>query len=219
METPIGSESAEKARQELAGLMGKCDIPDRGIEIPGLGIYKKHHFAIVTANKELLQDLLKGKQKLDDTTLPSKTNSMHLAAVFSTPAIMKILADAGYAVDSRDLYGNTPLMSAVPHVANMSFLIGRGADVNLANAGDRTPLALAVVNNSVEAAELLIEHGASACFKDSDGEALLDMAKQRGTADNYLISMLEREYQKQSCDKQEADAGQAPAASDKAEKH
>src|SRR5690348_8214666 len=82
MEAPIGSESAEKQRQEMAVLMDQCGVPDRGIEIPGLGIYKKHHFAIVTANKELLEDLVKGKGKLDDSGLPSKTNSMHLAAVF-----------------------------------------------------------------------------------------------------------------------------------------
>jgi hypothetical protein len=65
---------------------------------------------------------------------------------------VRILVDAGAAVNQKTLYGWTPLLTATQnrHYELGAYLLAHGADVNLANNGGWSPLYLATDNRNIE---------------------------------------------------------------------
>ena len=59
-------------------------------------------------------------------------------------------------------------------------LLENGADVNLKNSGDQTPIFVAVWYNYSNIAQVLIENGANINFEDRKGRTPLSVAKNKG---------------------------------------
>jgi ankyrin repeat protein len=72
---------------------------------------------------------------------------LHFAARASTPEVVKLLLNAGAAVDPRDSFGNTPLWRAVFHSRGegevIRLLRTAGADPYIDNKHGSSPLKLA----------------------------------------------------------------------------
>ncbi len=90
--------------------------------------------------------------------------------------IVSRLLEMGANPNARDLYGNTPLMTAVADCQNIriiELLLNAGADVNARNENLMTPLMFAVGNRNAKVAELLINAGADLNAQDEDGNTAL----------------------------------------------
>ena len=70
--------------------------------------------------------------------------------------------------------------STIGDVAEIKSLVARGANVNLADEDDWTPLQLASQNGCVEAIKALIEAEANVNLADKDGWTTLHLASQSG---------------------------------------
>src|SRR5687768_15949084 len=62
--------SIVKARHELEALSEKCDFPSGGLEIPMMGVFMNHHLMILTSKVELLRNMIRNGNVLDDRGLP-----------------------------------------------------------------------------------------------------------------------------------------------------
>ena len=85
-------------------------------------------------------------------------------------------------VDTRDITtGETPLLVAMARrdLGWVNFLLGRRADVNIANRAGVTPLMLAVQDGFVDGARRMLEGGARVNDRNGSGETPLHMAVHR----------------------------------------
>lgn len=124
-----------------------------------------------------------------------RTAMHHAVKMRQAASVVRLLGKAGADVNARaaDLSGSTPLLSAVEHYIedkdrNETALVIRilshlGADLDLADAGGRTPLALAAANNQPELIKLLIELGADPEREMADGQTPLDFARAANAED------------------------------------
>ena len=75
-------------------------------------------------------------------------------------------------IEKRDEYGQTPLLYALywktPEIVT-NFLISKGADVNIKDKTEYTPLHYASRNNNLELVKLLIAKGANVNAKEEHG--------------------------------------------------
>ena len=87
-------------------------------------------------------------------------------------------------------HGDTLLIKACADSSMLitSWLVERGADVNLPNWRSETPLMTACLNRRVDVAAFLIEHGADLMAKDDEGRAAVDHAD--GSTD--LLALIRR---------------------------
>jgi ankyrin repeat protein len=108
---------------------------------------------------------------------PSPPNiSIHDAATGGNTEAVKQHIAAGTDVNTKDLFGGTPLIYADNNEI-IKMLINAGADVNYSPENGITPLASAVIRADKESAELLITSGADVNSKDRQGHTPLDTAK------------------------------------------
>jgi len=112
---------------------------------------------------------------------------LHLAAFFGRHTAAERLLDAGAdpKAVSRNSMKNTPLHAALAggHTDVALLLIGRGADVNLADAGRHTPLHIAAENGLIDAVKALIAAGADAHAVDAEDKTPLSRAAAKNRAD------------------------------------
>ena len=91
------------------------------------------------------------------------------------------------AVDSRNKYGNTPLMEAswCGHTSTVQLLLERGADVNHQGYDKYTPLHYARIMEAPEELQLaLLRAGADLRLRAANGQT----AAQRGEKHKWLVS-------------------------------
>ncbi len=109
-----------------------------------------------------------------------------LAAFFGNADALQVLLANGAAVNDRDRsrFGNTALDSAVaanhPDVARAR--LAAGADPNVRDAADYTPLHKAAANGNVETVRLLLDHGANPAAVRKGGGTPLEDAEAKGHA-------------------------------------
>ena len=97
--------------------------------------------------------------------------------------LVQRLVAKGADVNAKDNYGNTPLHASIGSIDIARFLIGHGADINIA-ANGITVLHLALTYDSNdELSKLLIKSGAKPDQKDKLGNTELHLAAMRGFAD------------------------------------
>ena len=100
--------------------------------------------------------------------------------------VLKVLLDCGGDVNKTNNYGRTPLfvVSMGGHVAAIKLLLGRGADISMAeDVGETSPVYIASARGEAEAAHVLLKAGANARVADSDGDTALHAAAKFGHLD------------------------------------
>ncbi len=86
---------------------------------------------------------------------------LHHAAAFATPAIMKVLLEAGADIEAKNRFGQRPLHWAFADAARTALLLDRGADVNSRANDGRTALYSAASQRQGDAVlRLLLAKGA-----------------------------------------------------------
>ena len=107
---------------------------------------------------ELVEKLCAAKA---DVNPPSFSFPMPLSAAVGNPRKIQALLASGAHVDSRDVSGQTPLMKAVmdKELESVQLLLQAKANVDV-SAFDMTPMRIAVEEDFVEAATLLVAAGA-----------------------------------------------------------
>lgn len=75
---------------------------------------------------------------------------------------------------------DTLLMYAIynQNLETVELLLNKGANVNIFNRNQLTPLAMAVSQNDVKMVDLLLKHNADTTIRNENGEAAFDMCRQ-----------------------------------------
>jgi ankyrin repeat protein len=112
---------------------------------------------------------------------------LHLASFFGQREAAERIVDAGARVSalSANSLKNTPLHAATAggHTDIALFLIGRGADVSVADSGGHTPLHIAAENGLVEVVRALLARGADPLAVDAEDKTPLSRAAARNRTD------------------------------------
>ena len=119
------------------------------------------HLACALHANDSIRCLLSHKAPTD-VLLPSGSTLMHAAALGGDKMTVRILCDAGVAIDKSDNTGRTPLHHAAISGNDVvaATLLESGAQVDCRDGDGDTPLIKAVLNNSSGVVKILLEHGA-----------------------------------------------------------
>jgi ankyrin repeat protein len=116
-------------------------------------------------------------------------NEWRRAAIDGNTAAFERLLEKGQAVDSRDRFGQTPLMLAAVHrrKAVVDLLLAHDADLDVTAKYGLSALMLAIVNGHTGIALALIEAGADTTLQGTGapgfaGRTASDLAQERGFA-------------------------------------
>ncbi|CAL8245626.1 unnamed protein product [Lota lota] len=118
--------------------------------------------------------------------------SLHLAILYQHLAVAAYLMAKGQEVDSPDYNGQTPLMLAAQKIIGpepTNFLIKNNASLSSVDKVNRnTALHCAVLAGNVDAADVLLEAGASVDAENINGHTPIDLAHQVNSP--LLVQML-----------------------------
>lgn len=108
-------------------------------------------------------------------------------------AVIELLSDLGADVNSKDIFGKTPLFDAIEkkHTSTVQILLEKGADVNSKDIFGTTPLYVAVVNSNTAFVRLLLEKGANINSTEKSGYAPLLIDGEYGHMSSIVQSLLE----------------------------
>ncbi|MGO9570396.1 MAG: ankyrin repeat domain-containing protein [Desulfomonilaceae bacterium] len=112
-------------------------------------------------------------------------SALGIAVLHGELGMIHLLVRYGADLDQRNVCGVTVLHLAVssyppgiaPKICN--YLLDHGADVNASNSYGWTPLMRAVADDEFHVAKLLIERGADATLRNSNGERALDLLRRK----------------------------------------
>src|ERR1051326_3416850 len=94
---------------------------------------------------------------------------LHYAAAVGTAEIMRVLIDAGAAVNARTVFGAPPLLWSTSRIAKVNLLVENRADVIARSKYGNTPVITAAAQaGNVDTLRYLFDHGAS--LKDASNE-------------------------------------------------
>ncbi len=154
----------------------------------------------VTHQNELPESyLLQFNQKSQESSDEFGRNNLHIATQhYWDKALLELLINQGYNVNSEDEYGNTPLSYALRNpkdfVSNshIRFLYSRKADILHRNKNDETLVHIAAQLGKVEAIELLLQLGfklksTSICLRDKYGNTPLHYALRSHSRNKCVI--------------------------------
>ncbi|HSQ34946.1 MAG TPA: ankyrin repeat domain-containing protein [Candidatus Binatia bacterium] len=119
------------------------------------------HFAVFSAQTELVERLIAKKAPLDDNANVVAATPLDLAVSGGHRDIVELLIAKGAALDPRDKKGFTPLMKAVStgQADMVQILVNKGAALNAKDEMGNTPLLLAALTGQKVLAEWLVEKG------------------------------------------------------------
>lgn len=147
--------------------------------------------AVYKENKKIIQYLLSKGIYIDK----SCSSSLMFSALYtvSLEMLKYVVENLGVCVDSKEiLYGDTPLYKTISNerLQETSYLLKKGASVNIQNKEKQTPLHRAVFVGNIRIIELLLKNGADITIKDEKGMTPLDYAEQAKNA--QLVRLLKR---------------------------
>jgi len=119
---------------------------------------------------------------------PDGFTALGYAAFFGHPETLELLLNAGAQVDqpARNQMRVCPLHAAVAHrhpevaLAVVKMLLERGAEANIRQQGEWTPLHEAAARGHQEMVQLLLSHGADVNAKNEEGKTPFEMAIEKG---------------------------------------
>lgn len=144
------------------------DVNEEGDSLPEL--------AAALGEKRVLEELL--IQHGDSMPAELKIAAAHAAAAAGKVATLKLLLDAGVAVNS--CHESTTLLNAAAQNGMtdvMQLLLARGADANLADDEGTTPLMNAAMTGRPTPIRLLLKYGADASLRDHQGRDAASYAR------------------------------------------
>lgn len=137
--------------------------------------------AVKTLNTRAVKDLLRANKALANGPDAGGSTALHHAAAFATPAIVKMLLDAGADIEAKNRFAQRPLHWAFASPEKVKLLLARGADVNAQANDGRTVLYLAAAQrNSSAVLDLLLDKGAKTELATSNGRTPLMAAATNG---------------------------------------
>jgi ankyrin repeat protein len=169
---------------QVQGLISKCFAE---VNVFNVKTYSPLSLAIMRNNMEIAQLLL--DQSNADVNLESSeqgVSPLHLAAQHGGTEMLRLLVHAGAETQCRDIHKNTPMFYAVRNTRNaqgdvLEYLLGlRDVDVNTRNQAGETAILVAVKQGTLQALNILCEHGADLGLTYENGETLRDYAARRG---------------------------------------
>lgn len=168
--------------------------------------WNTHEF-FTTATPQAVTDCLQTGANVNVRDVGNKRTPLHRAASSNNnPAVFRVLLDAGADPKARDMYGLTPLHSAVMHnnaaignalinagvdskardqtarnnLAIITALLNAGANPNARNKQGATPLHRAAkINTNPAIITTLLDAGADAKAKDKSGRTPFDYAREK----------------------------------------
>jgi ankyrin repeat protein len=138
--------------------------------------------AAETGNVKIMTLLLDSGAKFSvPESLITKETPLHIAAKFNKSEMVDFLIKNGIDVNSKAIYNNTPLHSAIgTHkdcLETIKILIKNKADLSLKGRSKNTPLHIAVINKKPGVAKLLLENGAPLDIKNRKGQTPVDIVE------------------------------------------
>ncbi|KAF5877904.1 putative ankyrin repeat and sam domain containing protein 6 protein [Botrytis fragariae] len=135
--------------------------------------------AIECANDEMVELLI--DHGIGTDTL-KRGIRLRLAAKLGNVKFVGALIKRGYALESKNGEGQTPLMLAVKygHYKTIKLLLESGAEIHSKDSFNQTPLMLAVIYGHYKTIKLLLESGAEIHSKDSFNQTPLTLAIKDG---------------------------------------
>jgi len=143
--------------------------------------YLPVHMAVNKGHTEIAKKLINAGCKIDELIYAGACcGPIHLAIMKENKEIFNLLLEKKCDVNLADeINGNSPLMLATSlnQLETARRLIKEGADVNLADWDEKTPLHCAASNGFGELAKLLAESKVDLAAKDSNGKTARDLAE------------------------------------------
>jgi ankyrin repeat protein len=129
-----------------------------------------------------LKEWIRKDSSLINGSNASGYSPLIIAAYNNQPGAVKVLLASGANPDFRDKMGNTALIGICfkGYAAIGEALLQQGADVNLANYNDATPLIFASTFGNTEIVQLLLKYKAAVDKKDNSGKTALEHAILQG---------------------------------------
>lgn len=120
---------------------------------------------------------------------------LHVVSAHGNTNSAAIFLAAGAECNSRDRFGQTPLIYAITgkKYDMMDLLIVSGADVNLPDNDGKLPLTFSIINNDLKAAKVLVDHGAAIDLIDNKGSSPLHVA---ASCSHDALKLLLEEFKK-----------------------
>jgi len=142
--------------------------------------YLPVHQAVSKGHNEIAKKLINAGCKINELIYAGACcGCIHLAIMKENKEIFDLLLAKKCDVNLADeINGNTPLFLATTlnQVATIKTLLGAGADVNLADWDEKTPLHFAAANGFGEVVKVLVDAKASLDAADANGKTPYDLA-------------------------------------------
>lgn len=105
---------------------------------------------------------------------------LHTAVSFNRFEMVKIFIELGIDVNTKNRYGNTPIIYLENNYDILKLLLENGADVNIQdNNGDTLLHILCFSNCSYQILEMLLDYKINPFLKTKHGENAFEIAKRR----------------------------------------
>ena len=150
--------------------------------------------AVTSNNVDLVTDLLGASTPIDAAIGDLQRTALHQAAHLNHFTCMKALLRHGANMSTEDIKGDTPLHLAAwaGHVESVFALLNhQGSDVDFLSGRDGySPLWCAISAHHIDAARLLLKHGARVSLRSATGKGLLPLHQAAVTGQSALCQLL-----------------------------
>jgi uncharacterized protein len=177
--------NARNAQGESAVLQARYRGRDHVLQmLLGLGANLTVYEAAAVGDIDVVRQAIAADPAVVNSFAPDGFNLLGLASFFSHPEIVDLLLENGADVN---LAANNPMKVAAMHAAASSRqtgiiakLLARGADPNVRQHGNWTPLHQAAAQGLEDMVRLLLKHGADPTIINDAQETAKDMAVAKG---------------------------------------
>ena len=119
--------------------------------------------ALRKGDRKTVETLVGADRALVNKPRADGTTPLMVAALYSEPAVVRLLLDRGADPNLKNDAGATALMWALEDLEKTRLLVDHGADVNALSGDGRTPLMIAANQfGAAPVVQLLLDHGANA---------------------------------------------------------